>query len=63
MKKRVLFVVSSILLFIGCSKKQTVNTSEGIQVTDYAGREVTLGIVVSTTTGVAFVEELVIVNL
>lgn len=42
MKKRVLFVVSSILLFIGCSKKQTVNMSTGISVTDYAGRTVSL---------------------
>ena len=42
MKKRVLFVVSSILLFIGCSKKQTVNMLTGISVTDYAGRTVSL---------------------
>ena len=42
MKKRVLFVVSSIFLFIGCSKKQTVNMLTGISVTDYAGRTVSL---------------------
>lgn len=42
MNKQVLFVVSSILLFIGCSKKQTVNMSTGISVTDYAGRTVSL---------------------
>ena len=40
--KLVLFVATVISLILGCSKKQTINTSTEIHVTDYAGREVTV---------------------